>query len=129
MGEPLKLLYSALDRALTLAGQQLGNVQLIDWNAGELKIAAQRGFAQDFLDSFRAVPFSELFLHTENAPQVEIGSKDQVTRPANGGYTKAILRHLPLSALVASRADAKAVMRLYPNSHIPMKSIGSSLSK
>ena len=55
MGEPLKLLYSALDRALTLAGQQLGNVQLIDWNAGELKIAAQRGFAQDFLDSFRRV--------------------------------------------------------------------------
>ena len=55
MREPLELLQSALDRALALADQQLGNVQLIDWNAGYMKIVAQQGFAQDFLDSFRRV--------------------------------------------------------------------------
>lgn len=55
MREPLELLHSALDKALILAGQQLGNIQLIDWNAGYMEIVSQRGFAQDFLDSFRRV--------------------------------------------------------------------------
>jgi GAF domain-containing protein len=55
MREPLELLQSALDRVLALADQQLGNVQLIDWNAGYMKIVAQQGFVQDFLDSFRRV--------------------------------------------------------------------------
>jgi len=55
MHEPSELLHSALDKALILAGQQLGNIQLIDWNAGYMEIVAQRGFARDFLDSFHRV--------------------------------------------------------------------------
>jgi GAF domain-containing protein len=55
MRDHVELLRSALDEALTLAGQQLGNIQLVDWNAGYMEIVTQRGFAQDFLDSFRRV--------------------------------------------------------------------------
>jgi len=50
-----ELINSALDRALRITGQELGNVQLVDWEMGSLEIAAQRGFRQDFLDSFRRV--------------------------------------------------------------------------
>jgi GAF domain-containing protein len=49
------ILYNALDRALTLTGATLGNVQIMGWTAGELTIAAQRGFQQEFLEFFRCV--------------------------------------------------------------------------
>ena len=51
----LDLINSALDMALGITGQQLGNVQLVNWERGSLEIVAQRGFRQDFLDSFRRV--------------------------------------------------------------------------
>ena len=51
----LQLLDAALDRALAITGQTLGNVQLVDWNAGSMEIVAQRGFAQDFLECFHRV--------------------------------------------------------------------------
>ena len=49
------LLKSALDKALRITGQSLGNIQLIDWEAGCMEIAAQRGFSSEFLDCFRRV--------------------------------------------------------------------------
>ena len=51
----LPLLQSALSEALAMTGQKLGNVQLIDWKMGDLTIAAQQGFAQEFLDCFHRV--------------------------------------------------------------------------
>jgi GAF domain-containing protein len=51
----LPLLQSALSEALAIAGQELGNIQLIDWRSGHLTIAVQRGFTQEFLDCFRHV--------------------------------------------------------------------------
>jgi GAF domain-containing protein len=50
-----ELINSTLDRALRITRQELGNVQLVDWEMGSLEIVAQRGFRQDFLDSFRHV--------------------------------------------------------------------------
>jgi len=44
-----------LSRSLELTGTVLGNVQLMDWRAGFLTIEAQRGFKQNFLDTFRSV--------------------------------------------------------------------------
>jgi len=49
------LINSTLHRALRITGQELGNVQLVNWEMGLLEIAAQRGFRQEFLDSFRHV--------------------------------------------------------------------------
>jgi GAF domain-containing protein len=49
----LQIVHSALDRALRITDQTLGNVQLVDWRAGHLQIAAQ--FSAEFLDCFRYV--------------------------------------------------------------------------
>ena len=49
---------SALDAALTVAGTQLGNVQLLD-GSGVLRISAQRGFESPFLEFFAEVSGAE----------------------------------------------------------------------
>src|SRR5262249_45224632 len=49
------LLSSALERALRITGEELGNIQLIDWDAGHMEIAVQQGFKDEFLDCFRRV--------------------------------------------------------------------------
>jgi GAF domain-containing protein len=51
---------SALELALQVAGAPKGNVQLVDWaeNPG-LKIVAQRGFEEEFLDCFRVVHMAD----------------------------------------------------------------------
>ena len=51
----LQLSDAVLDKALAITGQRLGNVQLVNWDAGYMEIVAQRGFAQDFLDCFHRV--------------------------------------------------------------------------
>jgi hypothetical protein len=51
----LKLLDAALDKALAITGQELGNVQLVNWDAGYMEMVAQRGFPQEFLDCFHRV--------------------------------------------------------------------------
>jgi hypothetical protein len=45
----------ALDGALSLAGADRGNIQILDPATGALRIAAQRGFGAEFLDYFAAV--------------------------------------------------------------------------
>lgn len=49
---PLDVLLSA---CLELTGTSLGNVQLMDWRTGHLRMATQRGFTADFVDHFRTV--------------------------------------------------------------------------
>jgi GAF domain-containing protein len=44
-----------LQQSLALTGAPLGNVQLVDWQAGALDIVAQRGFQPDFLRFFARV--------------------------------------------------------------------------
>ena len=51
---PAEVCESALEAALTVAGTDLGNVQLLD-AAGVLRISAQRGFEPPFLDFFAEV--------------------------------------------------------------------------
>jgi hypothetical protein len=49
------VLERALDGAMSLMGADFGNVQLRDRRSGELRIAAQVGFGEDFLEHFAAV--------------------------------------------------------------------------
>ena len=49
------VLACALSRTLELSGTELGNIQLMDWSTGELAIAAQHGFDDEFLNFFRRV--------------------------------------------------------------------------
>jgi GAF domain-containing protein len=49
------LLAKILEGALTLAGADRGNVQLLDPATGSLRIAAQCGFSAEFLDYFAVV--------------------------------------------------------------------------
>jgi GAF domain-containing protein len=44
-----------LSRSLEVTGAVLGNVQLMDWKAGYLTIAAQRGFNDEFLNFFHRI--------------------------------------------------------------------------
>jgi len=44
-----------LSQGLDLTQTPLGNVQLIDWKEGYLKIVAQTGFREDFLKFFAKV--------------------------------------------------------------------------
>lgn len=48
-----------LHRSLELTGAMLGNVQLLDWRAGELEIVSQRGFQPDFLRFFERVNYRD----------------------------------------------------------------------
>lgn len=49
------LLDRALEETISLVGASFGNIQLADSLNGTLRIAAQRGFDQDFLDYFAEV--------------------------------------------------------------------------
>jgi GAF domain-containing protein len=49
------LLYDVLDAAIDIAGASMGNIQLLDHDAGGLKIAASRGFSAPFLEFFASV--------------------------------------------------------------------------
>ncbi|WP_407194595.1 GAF domain-containing protein [Bradyrhizobium sp. STM 3566] len=53
--EVQSVLNSALTEALRLSEAELGNVQLMDWDAGCLEIASQRGFGDEFLTFFKKV--------------------------------------------------------------------------
>jgi hypothetical protein len=49
------LLQEGLEAAIELTGADMGNVQLLDAAGGELRIEAQRGFQQPFLEFFARV--------------------------------------------------------------------------
>lgn len=53
------VLECVLDCSLELTGAHLGNVQLMDWAAGHLKIGAQRGFGPEFLAFFKRVALND----------------------------------------------------------------------
>lgn len=46
---------SALQKALSFSGRSLGNVQLIDWQTGCLRIVAHHGFSDEFLLQYSQV--------------------------------------------------------------------------
>jgi GAF domain-containing protein len=48
-----------LQRSLELTGAAFGNVQLVDWQVGELKIVSQIGFQADFLRFFERVRYQD----------------------------------------------------------------------
>jgi len=54
-----QLTETALERALAITQQPMGNLQLIDWQFGHLEIAAQRGFGPQFLERFRIVKMTD----------------------------------------------------------------------
>jgi hypothetical protein len=49
-------LQDILAASIKLLGADMGNVQLLDGKEAVLRIAAQQGFSQEFLDFFREVP-------------------------------------------------------------------------
>jgi PAS domain S-box-containing protein len=49
------LLDEVLDASITLMNADFGNIQLVDETTGALRIVAQRGFRQEFLDHFDSV--------------------------------------------------------------------------
>jgi signal transduction histidine kinase/DNA-binding response OmpR family regulator len=49
------LLYAVLDAVIELQGADFGNIQLYDETVGDLRIVAQRGFGQEFLEYFQSV--------------------------------------------------------------------------
>ncbi len=48
-----------LQEGVALTGAPLGNVQLVDWRAGELNVVAQLGFQPDFLRFFARVNYQD----------------------------------------------------------------------
>src|ERR1700730_2945597 len=48
-----------LQQSLALTGAPLGNVQLVDWRAGELHVVAQLGFQPGFLGFFARVNYQD----------------------------------------------------------------------
>ncbi|HEY6259249.1 MAG TPA: GAF domain-containing protein [Xanthobacteraceae bacterium] len=48
-----------LQRSLEVTGATLGNIQLVDWRTGELKIVSQLGFQLDFLRFFERVKYRD----------------------------------------------------------------------
>jgi PAS domain S-box-containing protein len=54
-GDLNSLLWDIVEAAIAIAGTDMGNIQLVDPASGALKIVAQRGFKQPFLDFFASV--------------------------------------------------------------------------
>ena len=54
-----RMLQETLDATISLQGADFGNVQLYDVETNSLRIAAQRGFSEDFLAYFRVVGCNE----------------------------------------------------------------------
>lgn len=54
-----EMIQDALDSAIALRNADFGNVQLYDPASRTLRIVAQRGFGQDFLDHFRVVALED----------------------------------------------------------------------
>lgn len=54
-GDVPSMLDCILDQGLELTGTALGNIQLVNWQAGYLEIASQRGFDDEFLKFFQRV--------------------------------------------------------------------------
>jgi two-component system CheB/CheR fusion protein len=54
-GDSTSLLLEIVDAARAITGADMGNIQLIDYSSGRLKIVVSRGFEKPFLDYFNAV--------------------------------------------------------------------------
>jgi GAF domain-containing protein len=51
--QEIEILRRTLAQAMAIMDAPLGNVQLVDWQKGELEIVAQFGFTREFLERFR----------------------------------------------------------------------------
>lgn len=111
----------ALDRSLALMGARFGNVQLMDWRSGVLKITAQRGFQSEFLDFFKFVELKDTCacaraLRDRGSIIIEDVTADQQFAPFRDIVCRAGVRAVQSTPLIS---DSGALVGIL-STHFPM---------
>jgi PAS domain S-box-containing protein len=96
-GELQPLLQEVLDASIELLNADFGNIQLYDPDTGALKIAAQRGFKQEFLDHFDRVHEGSASCGTALERRSRVVVEDVLTEPS-------FAAHRPVVAAAGYRA-------------------------
>jgi GAF domain-containing protein len=123
-----------LKRALQITQAPQGNVQLADWRAGELFIAAQHGFDSRFLSFFRSVTLAgrsvcaSAFRARELVVADDVMS-DQQLSGCRGIFEQANVRAVQSTPLISdSGAFVGMISTHFPNVHRPtdieMRAVG-----
>lgn len=111
----------ALDRSLALMGARFGNVQLMDWRSGVLKITAQRGFQSEFLDFFKYVELKDTCacaraLRDRGAIIIEDVTADQQFAPFRNVICRAGIRAVQSTPLISNSGALVGIL----STHFPM---------
>jgi PAS domain S-box-containing protein len=90
-GELQPLLREVLDASIELLNADFGNIQLYDPDTGALKIAAQRGFEQEFLDHFDRVYEGSTSCGTALERRSRVVVKDVLTEPSLAAHRPVVV--------------------------------------
>lgn len=82
---PQGLLPSVVDAAIAITSADMGNIQLLDRDSGELKIVASRGFETPFLEFFNAVGQGQVSCGTAMQNRERVVIEDITVSPIFAG--------------------------------------------
>jgi GAF domain-containing protein len=114
-----------LAQALRLSEAELGNVQLIDWKAGYLKITSHYGFGEDFLTFFEKVTTKDgsvcaRALRRRESIIVEDVMSDIEFAPCQAAACRAGFRAVQSTPIVSSGGALIGVLSThFPSPHKP----------
>jgi GAF domain-containing protein len=114
-----------LQQSLALTGATLGNVQLVDWEAGELSIASQVGFRPDFLRFFARVKYRDSCacaraLGTRAPVVISDVMSDAGFAPYRGIASRAGFRAVQSTPLLSSSSALVGIVSThFPSAHVP----------
>jgi GAF domain-containing protein len=114
-----------LQQSLALTGAPLGNVQLVDWRAGELEIASHAGFQPDFLRFFARVKWDDpcacgRALGTRAAVVIDDVMSDAAFAPYRDVASRAGFRAVQSTPLLSSSSALVGILSThFPAAHAP----------
>ena len=114
-----------LAQGLRLSDAELGNVQLVDWKAGYLKIVAQSGFSEEFLTFFKNVTIRDgsvcaRALRWREPIMVEDVMSDVEFAPCRAVACRAGFRAVQSTPIVSSSGALIGVLSThFPSPHKP----------
>jgi len=125
MGDMQSVLDRALAQSLKACGTELGNIQIMNWQAGCLEIKTQRGFHDEFLNFFERVNFGDnsacaRALRSRRPVTIEDITLDPEFHPCCAVLQRAGVRAVQSTPLVSRRGAFVGVLSThFPVSHRP----------
>lgn len=125
MNDIVTICEKLLGRSMALTGATFGNVQLVDWRSGELRIVAHHGFLPEFLRYFARVKYDDTcacarVLAGRDAIFISDVMVDAAFAPYRGMAERAGFRAVQSTPLLsASSAFVGVVSTHFPTVHTP----------